>query len=567
MFNAKITNETNRCHDSKRVLVCVLCGDCFERTKYILNTAVSQSYPFYEILVVGKQRDIDSFEEMFEILNASNHRVFVNCKYSKGTSSANYLLEAHNIALEGAFDYLCVLPEGVAFYDNKSLEEMMNTDMDEKSDTRFFSSIKIIDNEYVGNCRLGPELYSVNKLICTDKVFGQYVESKSNDLIPTKKNKLKIVMFVTSYSIWPSMKTLYEAAERREDIDIKLVHVHNSHLNANESIVTDEIRTFHSNGYTVIASNDYDLAGDSPDIAIFGLPYSTVEKAYTIDSVSKIVPRCVYVPYGFKLNTKWEELIKLRYKVAMIYLAWLVFYGDDSELEYARKYIYGDGSNLAAIGLPRMDLIKQLKPDSYPEYARKIQTLAKGRKVAMWNTHHSINSQTQSFSSWKLMGARMIDYIKKHPNVFFLWRPHPYFKEAHKKYVGPEASEIFWNDVKNIENIVVDEEQTYLPAFSVSDFMVSDASSLAKEYLYTGKPVVVTASARDIIDNIHPYDCLEIVYDFDSAASAINRILSGEDIYRDLREQYLSSTIKNDTCIGENMLSYIIDKYNTEENR
>ena len=547
----------------EKVLICVICGNDFERTKYILNTVVAQTYRKYEILVLGKKSDIVSFEEMFEIINYSDKKVDINFRLPEECSDLDYIKYAQEIAQNDACDYVCILPRGVAFYDGSSLEGMMKmSDLD--NSIHSFSSLNVNSSSSFDYFNIQPFIFKPSAIKKNSHTYGQFNCEFSEQKQIIDKAKVKIVIFVTSYSIWTSMKTLYEAAIKRNNLDVKLVHIHNSHINANEDIVTKEISTFKSNGYEVIPSEEYDLNNDRPDIVFYGLPYSTVEKRFTIDHVSQIVPRCIYVPYGFKLDTSWEELIRLRYKVAMIYLAWIVFYGDESELQFAKKHIYGDGSNLAAVGLPRMDLIRTLTKDSYPEYSTSIFNRARGRKIALWNTHHSINSEKRSFSSWKQMGQQMVEYIKGNSDVFFLWRPHPYFREALSKYMGEKESHEFWKEIDKVENIYVDEEQTYLPAFSIADLMVSDASSLAKEYLYTGNPVIVTASAEGIIDNIHPFDCMEIYTDIESVISAIDRIKNGNDIKRSARKKYLASILKSDSSVGETMLNYIMTKYEKE---
>ena len=555
--------DSKRSKNKERVLVCVICGRDFDRTIQALYTAVEQDHPDYEVFVVGNREDIGSFEKIFEILNYAKVRSDVDFKCPYRRTELDFLEIALREARRKGFDRLCVLPEGASFPEKTSLSRILNgKNPESRSAYRILrkSVARLLRKGEGGGCgwSCGPMVFKNNPFPVSNEIDGHYEEKIS------ERTPIRMVLFVHSYALWASMQTFYEACQKNKDVDVKIVHVRQYHLYPGDIDTSGEISDFTKNGYKVIASDDYDLASDRPDIAVFGRPYSTVEKGYTIDEVIKIVPRCVYIHYGYMLNTGWQELIRLRYKIAMIYLAWIVFYGDKDELEQGKKYVFGNGSNLAAVGLPRMDITRNLTKNSYPEYAKDIFRRAKGRKIVLWNTHHSINTSDRSFSSWKSIGTRLVEHIKNDHGVFFLWRPHPLFQEELCKFMGEEESKIFFFGVEKCENIYIDKESTYFPAFSVSDLMLSDASSLAKEYLYTGKPVVVTVTEKNIIENIHPYDCLEICDTYESAVSAVDRIIHGTDEKKRSREEYIQSLKIDEKSVGEKMLDYILERYRTD---
>lgn len=557
----------NSIHQSKRVLVSVLCGKDFERTKYVLNSVIAQTGTDFELIVLGRRSYIDSFESLFEILNYSKVKSNVFCKFSDSSESIDMLSLIQRNAIEGNYDYVVVLPPNVALYSNDSLAKILDYTSKHPRDYYSFSSAEIIDEKYVGETEFGPIVVSTAILKTGKKTFGQYSINRHKEETKVKnsgRSIIKIVMFVTSFSIWPSLKTLYDAAINDSRVEIKLVHVHNTHVNADEEIVLNEIKIFKENGVDVISSSAYDLDQDNPDIAIYGLPYSTIEKRFTIDEVSKRVRRCVYIPYGFTLNSNWDELVRLRYKIAMMYLAWLVFYADDSELEYARKHVYGAGDNLVSIGIPRIDLIKNLDAKSYPEYTTMINCFAKGRKIGLWNTHHSIDAGENSFSSWKVMGESIIEYIKSQNDVYFIWRPHPYFAEALRKYLGDARFDNFLRDIEAIDNLYIDKEETYLKSFSVADFFISDASSLVKEFLFMDKPVIVTVSDKTIVDESNPVTCFDICSSPTEFICKIEEITRGLDIHKVDRKKYISQGLQNDITVGEKLLDYIMEKYYEE---
>ena len=541
-----------------QVLVCLECSRNFECTKNALYSLINQNYLDFEFLLLGNYSFIDSFKKLFEIINFSSlsDKCHINLSRDLNISRKLSYKNALDYAKAHNHSIIIYLTPNTALRNKHSLlllvkkaENIPNTQI-----VKLYPIYSAISKPAISKSSLQNSI----------RLFANFFYSGNSQFVSTsQKNELiKIVFFATSYSIWPSMQTLYNACINNSRIVAKIVHVNFSHENADDNKVQNETNDFIKNGYTeIIPSEKYDLKQDAPDIVIYGLPYSNMEKGYNIDEVRKIVPHCVYIPYGFLLITKWSEIIRLNYKTEMMFIAWKVFLDDEDTLEMAQKSAYHKCDNLIPLGLPRIDLVCSLNINSYPKYLKKISNLSKKRKIVLWNTHHSINSTSMSYSSWKKLGSQIIDYIKYHKDIFFLWRPHPYFDKALKDYLGNANYNEFENDVKSIENLYIDKESSYLPSFSVADIMLSDPSSLAKEYLFTNKPIIITASEIDIIKNIN--NSMYIYDNIDDISNCITNLINNIDPKSPLRNQYINKIIGDNKTesVGEKILEYIIAQY------
>ena len=183
----------------------------------------------------------------------------------------------------------------------------------------------------------------------------------------------------------------------------------------------------------------------------------------------------------------------------------------------------------------------------------------------MWNTHHSILSKVESFGTWTKYGMEIVRYFKMHrEELFVIWRPHPLFFGALEKYMGKDEADLFWEEVRQTENFFLDDEETYLSAFSVSDILISDASSMVKEFLYMDKPVIVLRSSEAIVENIKPQECLYVCDNIIDISKILGDLLSGKHIKEKAQKDYISA-ISTEANVGETILECILNKYDSEE--
>lgn len=380
------------------------------------------------------------------------------------------------------------------------------------------------------------------------------------------RSRIKVVFFAQQYSVWPSLKSVYEKMIEDDRFDTDLVYVPYAHFNSDAERLKSELDHYQEQGYPVIHADHYDLRSAQPDIAFFVIPYSYVPSGFQVEEVRKIVRRCIYIPYGIAWETTHPELIRLRYQLPMQYLAWKVFCSDESELQFAQRYSFTGGENFMDIGNPRLDFIKELPLETDKEYIKAIKERARGRKIVLWNTHHSVNDEDSMFSSWTKFGEKILGYFFENNKIFLLWRPHPLFKKALEKHMGSEKFSNLFKKVFSHDNIMMDEYKDYSASFSASDIFISDQSSLVKEYMLTENPVILTVPDPDRLA-IHKTlrECLYIPRTDLELDTFLNQLTGDIDEKRTIRLNYIHRyDMDRDSSIAERIIEYVYSSLNKE---
>ena len=135
--------------------------------------------------------------------------------------------------------------------------------------------------------------------------------------------------------------------------------------------------------------------------------------------------------------------------------------------------------------------------------------------------------------------------MKAHQELFLIWRPHPLFYKALEDGMSQEEIQDLWREVDCMENMVLDTEKDYLEGFFLSDAMISDYSTLVKEYILLRKPLLITKRAKypNVIDG-ELLEVMESAVSFETVEGFLDRFLNdavdntkSEDYIR--REYYL----------------------------
>lgn len=406
----------------------------------------------------------------------------------------------------------------------------------------------------------------IEKILSANGVFGSWLSVFKYKNIIGKDEKLKVVFFCHQYQLWGSLKSVYEAFEKLENTEVILVYVDEFHENAGGEKIKAGIVAYEQAGYPMISYNEYHLKEDNPDVAFFVSPYSFVPEGFSIDEVSKIVSRCVYIPYGIMFETELEEFIRLRFKIATMYLAWKVISIDQFNVEMARKNAYSHGENYVSWGNPRLDILEELPLKDDFDYISKIKKQSGKRKIILWNTHHTITETGKGFSTWAKYGMSMIEYIMSHKDLFFIWRPHPLFWNALKKYMGEEKYDQLLTLTASLENLFIDRHESYLAGFYLADIFLSDPSSLAKEFIFMNKPVVLTFWNKEDIVNTELRECFYMPETMQDIEEMLMEIVEGKDRKQEKRIDYIKS-YKKEGGVGLNIRDNLLEDFEEEIKR
>lgn len=135
-------------------------------------------------------------------------------------------------------------------------------------------------------------------------------------------------------------------------------------------------------------------------------------------------------------------------------------------------------------GLPKVDPIvnARQKGVKFPPAWEKIGK----KRVFLWNTWYNI-----SVSSFRYFDD-IFQWFQDHNDCALIWRPHPMSEVVTKMYLPSQYSHFqeCIQRVKNSPNSVLDEESSFLAAFTYSDAQISDQSSMMQQYLLMDKPLL-----------------------------------------------------------------------------
>lgn len=87
---------------------------------------------------------------------------------------------------------------------------------------------------------------------------------------------------------------------------------------------------------------------------------------------------------------------------------------------------------------------------------------------------------------------KMMGFVKKHENFFYIFRPHPmtfgYFVSNNK--ISQKEIDAYQAEIEKHPRMTYSNEGEYAKRFFESDVLVTDFSSIVVEYFITGKPII-----------------------------------------------------------------------------
>lgn len=333
---------------------------------------------------------------------------------------------------------------------------------------------------------VNTDTYKVSKLKCF------LLRQKLTRMLSQKKRKM---LFLThEYSVWPSMKAVFDEAKTNMLYEVQLVYVPFFHEYSQVDHQA-EMAAYQKDGYPIISYEEYDISKEYPDIVFYLKPYDSIPDKFQVKEIRKIINTIVYIPYGMEIGNAKECFHYQCYGNMHYYAKYILAYSP-VYLEKMKHYTYTKGRNYLAIGHPRIDLCMS-KSSETNTYYNDIRARAKGRKVVLWNTHFTI-SKGDNWGSFLKWGEAVLTYFIDHPELFLLWRPHPLFYQALAESRGEtlEETQTWLYNLSNHENILLDSNASYLAAFQASDAMISDWSSFVPEYTIYRKPLLITPKAQ-----------------------------------------------------------------------
>ena len=308
--------------------------------------------------------------------------------------------------------------------------------------------------------------------------------------------KIKVLFFAELGGKWDSMASVYYSMKRRSDciVDVVLQPVFRTHTledgTIKEEIVYNDYLT--DMGISYIPYNEYDMKTELPDITFMSQPYeSCTYPMFWPENISKY-SRLVYLPYFTAINfNDYTTAFNSFFNLNTQKYSWRIPCQSEKMKDYYKANASHRGKNVIVTGLPKWDYPMSLNKDNTPIPEAWYSKL-NGKKVFLWNTHFSLSTCGSQVLGEK--SAEFIKYFIKNPDIALIWRPHPMLETVIKTYYSEEE----WNYyvklkriVEKSSNIVIDTNDSYAASFVWSDALISDFSTLADQYIFMNKPVLI----------------------------------------------------------------------------
>lgn len=341
--------------------------------------------------------------------------------------------------------------------------------------------------------------------------------------LKNKKDKIKVLFLVSEVAKWKA-QSLYNLMVDSEEFEplIAVTLLTDAHKGKDvcRKNINEAYNFFKRNGMNVVyayTNKHYvDLKTFNPDIVIYQQPWG-LDKSQFPDEVSKYA-LTLYIPYyvasytlsEFDYNQDFHKFL-FRYYVL------------DKVLENKLKRITGR-DNFIGLGAPILD---NIKVDENNKNSKNYVIYA-----PHYSFYHPLNENPVNFGTFLDNGLQILEFAKKHPEVNWVFKPHPQLKTALTK-IGENIQEINnyfdeWNKIA-----ITCYDASYIKLFSDSQMLITDSSSFLTEYFCTGKPIIHLISENCEITPLSKkmFDSFYKAYGIEDISVFFNEIVSNKNDY------------------------------------
>lgn len=311
----------------------------------------------------------------------------------------------------------------------------------------------------------------------------------NSNLVSVKSNeKIRIVFIFQVASFWPSIESLYEAVQTDVRFDARLLCYDEAY---DKTIKTDSARRFlKEKGLNYVTYEKFDIEMFCPHVVVVQTPYDTNRtQKYTTTFMKNKGYRVVYIPYGIEIAAT-EHAKRAHFTEAVVKNCWRLYTLSETMREDYFKYC-ANATAVRVLGLPKFDAF--FHPESY-SLSDEIVKMAGDRKLVLWKVHFPkiINEKGKNI----LVTPYIKEYIsfakclKEYDDLFFIFMPHPRFKEFNEEASVKRELETLMTILENGDNVYIDNQDDYRNSLINVDYIIVDRSAVMVEAGGVGVPVM-----------------------------------------------------------------------------
>lgn len=117
-----------------------------------------------------------------------------------------------------------------------------------------------------------------------------------------------------------------------------------------------------------------------------------------------------------------------------------------------------------------------------------------GNNLVIYAPHWSIGEHSEKYSTFLWSGYFMLAYAKKHPELQWIFKPHPTLKRQllNRCMLSIEEIQDYWREWESVGKVV--EGTEYQTLFNNSKCLITDCGSFLVEYFPTARPLIKLTS-------------------------------------------------------------------------
>lgn len=154
-------------------------------------------------------------------------------------------------------------------------------------------------------------------------------------------------------------------------------------------------------------------------------------------------------------------------------------------VHYYAKYLGRDiySGKLMPLGHPMLDV--------YWQMAHKKKVLEADRWVIYaphWSIPHPKNTNALNLSTFMETGRPMLEYALRHPEIKWLFKPHPTLRTVLYKILPRQEVDDYYAQWERLGKVCYNGD--YVELFFESQALITDCDSFLIEYVFSGNPII-----------------------------------------------------------------------------
>ncbi len=303
------------------------------------------------------------------------------------------------------------------------------------------------------------------------------------------RRRVRVIIPVGNLAKW-KMQSLFDLLQSSGKYDpiiaLTIMDVENALSSEEKTKLLDRLRGhFKSRGMECVLA--YDCAKEKalsfecfhPDIVFYQQPW-TIAEVQRPSSVSRIALTC-YVPYYVENYGVLEMACDGVFQRTL----WRYFCQNNDWAKIFKEYqgFLRRSGEIVGLGHPMLDQF----------YLRRNEQVEK--KYVIYAPHFSCNI-VECFSTFLKNGKEILALAKSHPEINWVFKPHPTLRHTLEEHCGWTREEInaYYAEWEKISTSCYD--SNYVTLFKQSYALITDCASFLVEYACTGSPIIHLISSN-----------------------------------------------------------------------